>query len=245
MRSLSDGRILKKWDLGLGWFCAASRLSGNGKYLAFRVMENLDRRTPGFSFEKPRLRVGLLGPDRDKLIWAPTLVGTRIGAFGTVRGAIPSDDGAYVVVAGYENGAALLDVKNQKVLWGMKPDEEITIADAAFTPDNALLYMGGNLGCVWGVEVATGKVVSQWWPTGPQRPGAGPRISVVTVSGDGRFVAASVGPDVYVWKAKTGERVSVLKHGRGPLLIVSFSPDSKALASYAAGRLKVWRMPSN
>ena len=72
-------------------------------------------------------------------------------------------------------------------------------------------------------------------------------ISKVAASPDGRFVAAGTGPMglVYLWSAQSGKRLKVFGHGGSTILILSFSPDSKALASVASGMIKVWRLPEN
>jgi len=246
MRRLGDASLCKSWEIPRGWYAESAELSRNGQFIAVKVVENCVRPDAGFDFNATRLRVGLIGPDRESMSWAPTLKGKRGSMYVNVRRVAPSDDGGYVAIAGWDNGAAILDVKNQTVLWESRPKNEVSLVDIAWGPDNRVAYTGGASGCVWGMEVATGKVLSQWWATSTGEPVYGHRISAVAASPDGNFVAAGTGPEgsIYVWRAKTGELAKVLDHGGSTILILSFSPNSNALVSLAAGKIKVWGLES-
>jgi WD40 repeat protein len=134
--------------------------------------------------------------------------------------------------------------KKPKVPWKEVPFEEVDTQNLAFTPDSKLIYAGGTTGLVYGMKVKTGEVVSRWWATRSGQEEHGHQISTISVSPDGRFVAAGTGPEghVYLFSTKDGQR-RILKHGRSTILITSFSPDSKRLASYAAGQIKIWKLP--
>jgi len=88
--------------------------------------------------------------------------------------------------------------------------------------------------------------VNRWFATPSGREESGRPIMTVSMSPDGRFVAAGTGPegDVYLFFTSDGHR-RVLKHGGSTILMASFSPDSKRLASYAGGEIKIWKMPAS
>ena len=138
----------------------------------------------------------------------------------------------------------VLDVLNKKVLWQKRPQREVCFTDIAFAPDNKLVYAGGTEGCVYGMKVTDGQIVSEWFasPTGESEYGH--RITTISVSPDGRFVAAGTGSEghVYLFSTKDGKR-HILNHGGSTILVTSFSPDSKRLASFAAGQIKIWKLP--
>jgi len=117
--------------------------------------------------------------------------------------------------------------------------------DLAFAPDGKLVYAGGTEGCVHVMEAATGRVRDHWFATPTGKEEYGHRISTVNVSPDGRFAAAGTGPEglVFLFSTAKGDLLRVLPHGGSTILAASFSPDSSRLATLAAGRLKIWRIP--
>ena len=161
-----------------------------------------------------------------------------------VRRVVPSDDGAYVAVAGWNNGVAMIDVKQKKVLWSIRPPSEVSTKYAVFGPGNEVIYAGGSEGCVYEMAVADGKILGRWFASPTGKSEYGHRISAITLSPDGKYVAAGTGPQglVFVIEPKTGKTVKVLNHGGSTISLVHFSPDSKRLASFAAGVLKVWQI---
>ena len=218
------------------------------------------------SLDKPdTVRFGLVGPDGKTFTWAVSI--DKIpgdSAQAMIRRLVPSDNGVHIGVAGWKNGVLMIDVAKKKVSWAASsehspgtecppkqkmpwkgvPLDEVNTTDLAFTPDSKLIYAGGATGCVYGIKVDTGEVVSKWWATHTSKEEYGYRISTISVSPDGRFVAAGTGPtgDVYVFSTKDGSR-RILNHGGSTILITSFSPDSKRLATFAAGKIKIWKLP--
>lgn len=239
VRDGSTGQTVRQFPKEKGWCVRLSRPSQDGKYVAAWAFPDVDGpRVVGLA----QLRLGGIGPEAEKIEWGPTLSGP-IGVENVSR-AIPSDDGVHVAVAGWQHGAAVVNLREGKVLWQKRPQNEICLTDIALSPDNKLVYAGGGEGCVYGMKVQDGEIVSQWWASPTGKSEYGHRISTISVSPDGRFVAAGTGPEgqVYLFSTKDGKR-RILNHGGSTILITSFSPDSKRLASFAAGQIKIWKLP--
>ncbi len=179
-----------RWTLPKGWYCHNMRVSGNGRYVALELQDN---RTDDRNFDRDEVPLGLLDVDRKHISWPASLLGRR-GAADTVEAVAASNDGSWMAVAGWDSGAAVVDVHEGRVLWASKPPREANLADIAFSGDNRTVYTGGTMGCVYGMETANGRVTSKWFTTESGKPVYGHRISTVAVSPDGRYVAAGTGP---------------------------------------------------
>jgi WD40 repeat protein len=129
-------------------------------------------------------------------------------------------------------------------LWAKRPPSEISSSYGVFAPDNKVLYAGGSEGCVYEMDVRTGKILSRWFASKSGKSEYGHRISALACSPDGRYLATGTGPEglVWIWSQADGKLLKILKHGGGPVRLVSFSPDSKALATFVPGTLKVWNV---
>ncbi len=245
--SARTGELLRTWPVPKGWYCSDIRLSRSGTHAAMTVVENYGSPVPDFDWDKTRVRVGLVGPELKKLTWVAMLVGEN--SADNLRRIRPSDDGAYVAVAGWNNGVAMIDVAAREVLWEIQPPGYVSLVDVAFSPDNRLVYAGGGAGCVYGLDVRTGQVRSRWFATETGKPIYGHRITTVAASADGRFVAAGTGPEglVWLWSAKTGRELKVVDHAHGlgliTISVLAFSPNSKALATFAGGLINIWNLP--
>jgi len=247
----STGKELTRLAPANGWYYSnlrnETRVSRNGEFLAVCLEEDSAHPPPDYDPSVRRVAIGILGPACNNLERVVTLAThDRQFRYCEVRACVPSDDGAYVAVSGWKNSLVLVDVRARKVLWEMDPAGLGGFSEAAFSIDGKLLYAGTRVGHVDAIDLTTGTAVSQWPITGGTSR-AYRTVSAVTVSPDGRFVAAGVGPteQIHVWNAETGHRWLTLGHGEGTVLILMFSPDSKALCSFAAGRIKVWTLPED
>jgi len=235
-------KVVQRWPRDPAWWEPMLHPSRKGDWVAV-----LGKPEGGYTYDDhEKIRVGLVSPKADKLDWITTLEG-KIGG-ETVGKVLPSDDGAYIAVAGWQHGAAVVDVAKKKVLWQKRPEHEVCFADVAFSPDNKLIYSGGGEGAVYGMKVQDGEIVSRWFATLSGKSEYGFRITTTSVSPDGRFVAAGTGPMgiVFLFSTKTGKLENMLyppgKTG-STTLVTSFSPDSKHLAAFDGGRIMVWKMP--
>ena len=210
------------------------RSSRNGKYVG--VWDDQ-------SFEKHIVRFGLVAPDGKSFNWIVDLHPEHYSAKFSYP-VVPSDNGAFIGVGGWENGIAVIDVAKKRVLWTLKPELDADINDIAFSPDIKFVYAGGVRGLVYGVKLETGEIVSKWWATLSKKEEYGHYIDTISVSPDGKFVAAGTIPDGLAWlfSAKDGHR-RIFEHGGKGVYMTAFSPDSKRLASYGAGKIKIWKLP--
>jgi WD40 repeat protein len=234
---IEQGRQIRELRAEEDLWCRVSRASANGAHIAFWATPDVTSRDYGTN----RVRVGMLAPKANRIDWVTTMSCKTTTV--NIGGVVPSDDGAYIALSGWDYGAAVVDVSQKKALWQKQPAGETCFADIAFSPDNKTVYAGGTEGCVYGMGVKDGEIASRWFATGSGKEVYAHRITTVSVSPDGRFVAAGTGPEgeVYLFSTKNGKRL-VLNHGGSTILITSFSPDSKRLATFAAGQIKIWKV---
>lgn len=227
---------LRSWSASDSqWGVCFMYSSPNGEYVALASAPE-DGNVPN-----PRYKIRLLNVATLTMSDVMILGGDQPIA-DNVRRVIPSDDGAYIAVAGWDNGVAMIDARHKKLLWSKRPPSEISTTYAVFGPGNEVVYAGGGEGCVYEMAVADGEVVRRWFASPTGKSEYGHRISAIAISPDGKHVAAGTGPAglVFVIEPKSGKAVKVLNHGGSTISLVHFSPDSRRLASFAAGTLKVW-----
>jgi hypothetical protein len=219
-------------------------VSLNGKFVAAILQQDIfGQPPPNYDPLNPRCRVCLI----DLATLQPRSVGELSGhGNATIRQTAVSDDGKYVAVGGWNNGVALLDASQGKVLWMGRPPTEVSTGYVTFSADGLTLYSAGSEGCVYTIDTLTGKITGQWWATVSGKSIYGHRISCLTRSPDGKWVAAGTGPEghVYLFNTASPAVPQMLPHGLGTITTVTFSPDSKYLASVAGGKIKVWNIMS-
>lgn len=240
LRNARSGKLLRRWDPPVGYYCDHFDLNRNGEFVALCLTEEVgEGGPPDRDGWRTRLKVGLFSVCSKDLKWIATLTGVT----NQVEHAAVSDDGAYIAVAGWENSLVLIDVATQKVLWTFKPAGPQY--HVAFSPDGETVYSGGTLGMIHSIEVETGRLLDSWATTRSGRDEYLHRLSCLAASGDGRWVAAGAGLEgkAYLFDTRTGKLAQILAHGGGAVRLLSFSPDSKVLATFVPGSLKVWKMP--
>ena len=231
VKDFNSGSIYKQWEIGPAWYCNGMCTSANGKFVAIRTeQESNVTHTPGES----RVRVGILGPDLEAGIrWAPEIREKKGTLY--VAESVPSEDGRFIATVGVNNGSwiCLVEVGQERVAWEFVDDMDVGFNDAAFSADSKTIYAGGGSGVLYAFDVATGQVKSKWLIGDGVHVEYGNRISRVAASPDGRLVAAGTGPDgaVYIWEARTGNRVNILRTMQSTIMGLAFSLDSKRLAA--------------
>lgn len=243
-KNIENDAITWRWERPSTHTIWRLDVSRSGEFIGVILGEELGEYTPpDADDEHPRTQIGLIGPDRRSIDWVTILVGANSVENSRVEQVLPSDDGTYVAVAGYGNQVAIVDVAARKPLWVKKPVTESSLVCAAFSPDARLVYSGGTAGVVFAFDVRNGEIVGQWFASRSGTEEYRHQITCISASGDGRWVAVGTGPegDVYVGDARRHKLVATLPHGGSTILMVQFSPDSAALASFGAGKLKIWR----
>ena len=234
---LAPGTLLNQKDQITGWIYGSVGSSRNARFVAVCLEEDRWNPPPDFDRQRLRVRVGLLDLPTLEIRW----IGQLPSDEGILRKTVVSDDGEYIAVTGCNNKIALLSASLGKVLWHQKPEDD-AVYYAVFSSDGLTLYCGGISACVYTVGTTTGKVTGRWHATRTGRPIYGHRIACMAISPDDRWVAAGTGTEgeVYLFDVTGKEKPRMLLHGLETVNIVSFSPDSKYLASVAGGKIKIW-----
>ena len=134
----------------------------------------------------------------------------------------------------------MADAQTQEVRVVKDPDGVIKFRYAVFSSDGKTVYVADSGGgTVYAVDTATGNIVRHWMATQTGEDIYAQRISCLTISPDDRWIAVGTRPEglVFVFDAAS-EGKPIMINGAGTL-IVSFSPDSRYLATVGAG-IKVW-----
>lgn len=239
LASADSNEAIRTWDPPSGWHYWHTGASVNRRFTCVVLKEEV------VTWDTPQHRLGLVDLRTKELTWVSELNGQ--GSF-TVRQIAVSDDGQFIAVGGWNNGTALVDTVNHKVLWSKKPPQSVSIGYVTFSSDGATLYeadAGG--GCVYVVETTTGNIVARRYATESGQAIYGHRISCLAVSPDGAWMAAGTGPEgqVYLFPTTLSAKPIILPHGMSTILVVSFSPDSRHLASLAGGKIKIWAVPAS
>ena len=242
-----SNRCRKRWDLGPDFYSSHLSSSRNGKYVAV-VAEGT--RLLGDKMPLHMLaRLGVISTQKESLTWVANLkcIGGGIGPSLTTGGI--SEDGQFMAAVGVKSGAWILvaDVRQKRVLWQNVPTGSVAFADVVFSPSGREVYAAGGGGRVYGFEVATGKIISNWVIHESGKPKYGHRATRLATSPDGRWLGIGTGPkgNVYVFEREGGKRVSQFNTKDATIMGLAFSPDSSLLATVGVGSrtIKIWRMP--
>lgn len=226
--------IIKKWDPpgGEGYCFEGIGVSRNRAFVAV-TQHDENWKNRGF-------RVGILNVATRELRW---VVEHRGEIHGSRRDIAVSDDGKYIALPGWNHSVALVDVQARKIRHYVRPFR-VGYRYARFSSDGKTLFGADAAGgFVYALETETGKVLRRWCATETGDSIYGHRISCLAVSPDDAWIAAGTGPEgqVYLFNTAWPERKSVLlPHGLITTSILSFSPDSKYLATGAGGKIKIW-----
>lgn len=241
IRDIHEGTLIRKfldkYPEEKNSLAKVSRSSMNGNYLAVWKEILL---LPNF---KSKLIIGIYDGRKDEIDWI-TSMEVDDNYISSRHNVIPSDDGKLLLFASWNNAAAIFDVEQKKIIWTSKPKDDI-IKDAAFSPDGKIVYAAGSFGGVYTMNSKDGAIMHTWYasPTGKQEYGH--RISTMSISPDGNYLAVGTGPmgQIFLYSIKQKSIQRVLVHGGGVVSIAYFSPDSKHLVTFADdGILKIWRV---
>ena len=235
-----SGEVLASWVVPGGWWCPGLALSPDGAKIGVAAERSSARRSAIPEPGNPTRKVGIVDLTTRALHWVASWRDDGTGGFGEVA---VSNGGGFIAVSGWENGLAVVDVAGKKMLWHGRPTEAVGIRRVAFGPDGTSVYAGDSGGGgIYEYETKTG-VIKRKWMTDDSYGG---RMPAMTVSPDGKWLATAVVPggNVFLFDLKAGKRVALFRHSRRGLSLLCFSPDSTRLASYGAGKIKIWRLPT-
>jgi WD40 repeat protein len=231
--SPADSSVSEVWKPGQGGCTFGPGGSANGKFIAVVIQD------PVYIRGIDLARVGIIDVAAKKLKSVTEINGHGIH---TVYQSAVSNDGRYVAVAGWDNGVAMIDGEQSKVLWSSRPPDEISTAFAIFAPDGKTLFTAGSEGCVYSIDAATGQVLTTRYASTSGKKADANRVSSLAISDDGQWLAAGTGPQgvAYIWSLSGANPIRILVHGDSPVSIVAFSPDARHIATVGGGDMKIW-----
>ncbi len=236
---LKGGEELKRVSLGAGGACAALAASQNGMYLVAGLLVGggIDRRMELAVTDSGLTSLGRVIKEKT----ASELVLNEVAV---------SDDGAFVAAVGRKGVGWILvgSAESGEILWERRIENSTELDNVIFSPDGEMVFASKSDRYVCAFARATGEIVRELvidkYKTPPNNPQT---ISCITISPDSRLLVAGTVPasQVWVWDAKSGAKLSVIRPGQFTVSGVSFSPDSSLLAtSDLLGRhtIKLWRI---
>jgi RNA polymerase sigma factor (sigma-70 family) len=168
---------------------------------------------------------------------------------GNVSHVALSPDGKTIAVGTVMGTVYLWDVTTGKSLYRMGTWEEGGIHRVAWSPDGKRLASNSRYGCARFWDAATGgqAVPAYAHYTGLCPPQA-PRLSGLTFSPDGKFLAGIYpgAREVYVWNGENGHFVCRCSGHTSPVQGIAFGRDGRTLFSCGEdGGVRVWDAPAD
>lgn len=143
---------------------------------------------------------------------------------------------------------ALIDLTQGKVIFEKQYPDTQEFTSVAFTPDGTMAYLTNRNGCVYRINPADGQIQSVYkvLKEGQRNPVTNETSSQnITISADGRYVAAVVINWVYVWEIQTGNVVFKYRPGHKLTGAIALSQDGSLLATSdirASGKIQIWQV---
>ncbi len=237
----------KQLSIEDGWLCKHLSINRVGR-AAFGFEQKGE--TSQNSSPYGRIRLETIRPDFDKLLPVATI--DKKDNSLSLYGLAISNDGAFIAVVGQKNDVGwvgTVDVAQKKLLWEKSIETSADITEIAFSPDDKVLYAGGEGRYLYCFETDSGKTVRKLLIDEEQLTVSfnEQRVTCTEVSPDGFVVAAGVNPGnkIYFWDTRTSKRLGVMGGCRG-LNNLAFAPDSSTFVVAGrnyGGSLKVRRVP--
>jgi WD40 repeat protein len=142
----------------------------------------------------------------------------------------------------------IADLDKEKVILEKEYEKAEEFTSAAFTPDGSLVFLTNRNGSVYGIDSASGEIKSTYTVLKP-----GEKNSVtnetsslnITISDDGKYVAAVVINILHIWEIQTGNQIFQQAPGHMLTGSIIFSSDNSRLASsdLRAGHIiRLWKI---
>ncbi|HML73230.1 MAG TPA: WD40 repeat domain-containing protein [Anaerohalosphaeraceae bacterium] len=142
----------------------------------------------------------------------------------------------------------LIDLTQGKVILEKQVPDTQEFTSVAFTPDGAAAYLTNRNGSVYQINPADGEIQSVYkvLKEGQRNPVTNETSSQnITISADGRYVAAVVINWVYVWEIQTGNVVFKYRPDHKLTGAIALSQDGSLLATSdirASGTIQIWQV---
>ncbi|MEN6308637.1 MAG: WD40 repeat domain-containing protein [Anaerohalosphaeraceae bacterium] len=150
--------------------------------------------------------------------------------------------------SGKQGYLVVADLTQRKILFEKQYPDAQEFTSVAFTPDGTRAFLTNRNGSVYQVNAADGQVQSVYTvlKEGQRNPVTNETSSQnITISADGRYVAAVVINKVYVWEIQTGNVVFKYQPGHKLTGAIALSQDGSLLATSdirASGSVHIWQV---
>ncbi|MBN2456871.1 MAG: WD40 repeat domain-containing protein [Sedimentisphaerales bacterium] len=251
--NLAGDEVYKSLSLGYNKQCSYMEISGNGRFVVFAMTARAAAANSGALHQ---LELQLLDTDSYELSYV-----TKIDlddATIEVGNVAVSNDGRFIALVGHKNDAgwvALADVSQKQLLWQRVIEQPVELAEIVFSPNGKVVYTGGKGRDVYALETTDGNILRKLEMDKHELPNKKQHVCCIDVTANGSIVAAGTSPAnlVYIWDAKTGNRISIISNVcpkvlAGPTILngLAFSPNSAFFATsdmMASKKIRVWRIP--
>ncbi len=223
------------WVFSKGSYTIESiNISSNGKFGCGYYIEN--ETTGKIGFVVIELLVNHNGADLDR----PIVSGMALGNYITdkeivINNSAISNDGKKTAIVGKKK-RGWLSVRSSEPysVWRKDIAEVNELNKVTFSPDGKVVYVSEPGRFVFALNSETGDMIETFEMDKYETPANNPQtISCLTVSSDGRLLAAGTEPasNVWIWDAQSGAKINEITKESYTVSGAAFSPDSLYIAT--------------
>jgi len=149
---------------------------------------------------------------------------------------------------GKHGWVSMVDLAKGKVLFEKEYVQADEFTSVAFVPDGSQAFLTNRNGSVYGIDAVTADIKSTYvvLKPGEKNPVTNETTSQnITISNDGKLVAAVVINIVHIWEVQTGNHIFQQSPGHMLTGPIAFSSDNSLLATsdLRAGRvIRIWKI---
>jgi len=226
---IQQNKQYNSFPLAYDQICKLLGLSDNGRYAAAVIVNKTDNHDSPLDY----IRLDRITTDLTALSVVATM---EDNGFIVPQNVAISSDGKFIAIVGKKNDKGWLTVASTEmkdIIWSIVLEDCSDLREIVFSPDNKLIYTAGSGLNVYEFEISTTKRIQKRQIRGnriTQRERQ--HISALSISKDGRFLAAAAEPhsNIYIWR--TGRNGVYKKINPGFIVLsgLAFSPDGSKLA---------------